>query len=62
VRGIRDTCLRLDVPFFFKQWGGKTPKTGGRTLDGRNWDEMPGGPDRDDGAAAAATRPLAVAS
>jgi protein gp37 len=29
------------VPFFFKQWGGRTPKSGGRILDGRTWDEMP---------------------
>jgi protein gp37 len=27
--------------FFFKQWGGATPKSGGRELDGRTWDEMP---------------------
>jgi protein gp37 len=27
--------------FFFKQWGGATPKAGGRELDGRVWDEMP---------------------
>jgi protein gp37 len=27
--------------FFFKQWGGATPKAGGRELDGRTWDEMP---------------------
>lgn len=27
--------------FFFKQWGGRTPKAGGRDLDGRTWDEMP---------------------
>lgn len=41
VRGVRDCCLRADVPFFFKQWGGRTPKALGRELDGRNWDEMP---------------------
>ena len=29
------------VPFFFKQWGGRTAKAGGRKLDGRTWDEMP---------------------
>lgn len=23
------------------QWGGRTPKAGGRELDGRVWDEMP---------------------
>jgi protein gp37 len=27
--------------FFFKQWGGLTPKAGGRELDGRTWDEFP---------------------
>jgi protein gp37 len=41
VRGIRDQCLAAGVPFFFKQWGGHTPKAGGRVLDGRVWDEMP---------------------
>lgn len=38
---IRDQCLDADVAFFFKQWGGKTPKANGRTLDGRTWDDMP---------------------
>lgn len=38
---IRDQCLTAGVAFFFKQWGGRTPKTNGRTLDGRIWDEMP---------------------
>jgi Bacteriophage protein gp37 len=41
VRGIRDACLRESIPFFFKQWGGLTPKAGGRTLDGRTWDQYP---------------------
>jgi len=41
VRGIRDQCVQGGVPFFFKQWGGRTPKTGGRVLEGRVWDEMP---------------------
>lgn len=38
---IRDQCLDADVHFFFKQWGGITPKARGRTLNGRTWDEMP---------------------
>jgi protein gp37 len=38
---IRDECVRNDVPFFFKQWGGRTPKQGGRHLEGRHWDQMP---------------------
>ena len=41
VREIRDLCQLSRVPFFFKQWGGHTPKTGGRLLDGRTWDELP---------------------
>ena len=41
VRGIRDACVATGVPFFFKQWGGRTPKAGGRLLDGRTWDEFP---------------------
>ncbi len=38
---LRDMCENAKVPFFFKQWGGRTPKTGGRILDGREWSEMP---------------------
>jgi protein gp37 len=38
---IRDQCLDKNVPFFFKQWGGRTPKANGRLLDGRTWDELP---------------------
>ena len=41
VRDIRKQCARAGVPFFFKQWGGRTPKARGRLLDGRAWDEMP---------------------
>jgi protein gp37 len=41
VRSIRDQCVSAGVPFFFKQWGGRTPKSGGRILDGRTWDELP---------------------
>jgi len=41
VTGIRDACVSAEVPFFFKQWGGRTPKAGGRELDGRIWGEMP---------------------
>ena len=45
VREIRDRCLRTNVPFFFKQWGGAVKSRTGRLLDGRTWDEMPGGPE-----------------
>lgn len=41
VTGLRDQCMDAQVPFFFKQWGGRTPKSGGRELEGRLWDEMP---------------------
>ena len=41
VRELRDLAVTEGVPFFFKQWGGRTPKSGGRELDGRTWDEMP---------------------
>ncbi|WP_239311286.1 DUF5131 family protein [Frankia sp. Cj3] len=41
VTELRDACARDEVPFFFKQWGGRTPKSGGRLLDGALWDEMP---------------------
>jgi protein gp37 len=42
VRQIRDRCRAGGVSFFFKQWGGRTSKAGGRTLDGRVWSQMPG--------------------
>jgi protein gp37 len=41
VREIRNQCEKAGVPFFFKQWGGRTPKAGGRLLDGQEWNEMP---------------------
>jgi len=41
VVSVRDQCLRADVPFFFKQWGGVHKKRAGRELEGRTWDQMP---------------------
>jgi protein gp37 len=41
VRALRDSCAREDVAFFFKQWGGHRPKSNGRELDGRRWDDNP---------------------
>ena len=32
------------VAFFFKQWGGLRPKTGGRKLDGQEWNQFPSRP------------------
>lgn len=40
-RVLRDQCVAAGVPFFWKQWGGATPKSGGRMLDERTWDEFP---------------------
>lgn len=40
-RELRDACSRAGVPFFFKQWGGKTAKAGGRILDNELHDAMP---------------------
>jgi protein gp37 len=40
-RDLRDACQAAGVAYFFKQVGGRTPKAGGRELDGRTWDEMP---------------------
>lgn len=41
VRDIREQCLKANVPFFFKQWGGVQKKKYGRELDGRTWDDFP---------------------
>jgi len=41
VRELRDRCQAEGVAFFFKQWGGRTSKIGGRILDGREWSEWP---------------------
>lgn len=40
-RGLRDRCLEFGAAFFWKQWGGRTSKSGGRLLDGREWSEYP---------------------
>ncbi len=42
VLDIRNQCLRSNVPFFFKQWGGVRRKEAGRELEGRTWSQMPG--------------------
>jgi protein gp37 len=41
VRSLRDQVTNVGGAFFFKQWGGRTPKAGGRELDGRTWDQFP---------------------
>ena len=58
-RSLRDQCVVAGVPYFFKQWGEFHPtteyrdgkvfmnrigkKAAGRLLDGRTWDQYPGG-------------------
>ena len=41
VLDLRDQCAAADVLFFFKQWGGRTPKANGRELQGEYHDDMP---------------------
>lgn len=41
LRESRDRCLDQGVAYFFKQWGGHRPKSGGRLLDGHTWSQMP---------------------
>lgn len=43
VRDLRDSCSDAGVAFFLKQWGGRTPKAGGRLLDGLEWSQTPVG-------------------
>jgi len=38
---LRDQCRAQNVAFFFKQWGGIRPKSGGRKLKGREWNQYP---------------------
>jgi len=40
-RRLRDICQRDGGAFFFKQWGGTRPKSGGRLLDGEEWNGFP---------------------
>jgi protein gp37 len=41
VEHLHDRCSDMNIAFFFKQWGGRTPKSNGRLLGGRTFDEMP---------------------
>jgi protein gp37 len=41
VLSVRDQCVAQEVPFFFKQWGGRKKEAAGRLLEGRTWDETP---------------------
>lgn len=41
IRELRNRCRDEQVAFFFKQWGGRTSKAGGRLLDGMEYSELP---------------------
>jgi protein gp37 len=41
VTSLKEVCEDQEVHFFFKQWGGRTPKSGGRLLQGKTWDGLP---------------------
>jgi protein gp37 len=41
VEEIQDMCIRSGTAFFFKQWGGVRPKSGGRMLNGKEWNQYP---------------------
>lgn len=41
VEDIQRQCQESEVAFFFKQWGGRHSKAGGRLLNGQTWDQMP---------------------
>jgi protein gp37 len=41
VEDLQAQCSRNNVPFFFKQWGGRNKKKAGRVLNGRTYDEYP---------------------
>lgn len=43
---VRDQCDDQGVAFFFKQWGGLRPKSGGRLLEGVEWNDLPNSPDK----------------
>ena len=41
VLDIKNKCVKQDIRFFFKQWGGVHKHKTGRQLNGEFWDEMP---------------------
>lgn len=38
---MRDACVEQGAAFWWKQWGGPTPKSGGRIVDGQQHNGMP---------------------
>jgi protein gp37 len=55
VREIRDRCVEQSTAFYFKRWGGPRPKSSGRTLDGRTWQQFPADGAIDDSSPTVAT-------
>ncbi len=41
VEDILHQCKDAEVPFFFKQWGGRHSKAGGNLLNDQIWEQMP---------------------
>lgn len=41
VRSIRDQCQAVEVKFILKQWGGPRPESGGKLLDGKEYEGYP---------------------
>ncbi|RNJ78985.1 MAG: phage Gp37/Gp68 family protein [Nitrosopumilus sp. B06] len=41
IEDIINQCTRQEVAVFFKQWGGPRPKSGGRTINGKKYDQYP---------------------
>jgi protein gp37 len=38
---IKEQCEKANIPFFFKQWGGRNKKKKGRKLMNRTWNALP---------------------
>ena len=55
---IQRQCTSVNIPFFFKQWGGIRKKAAGRQLDGRTYDDFP----RDESYMEARPSPAAIAA
>lgn len=47
---IQQQCEKSNVPFFFKQWGGRNKKAAGRILNGKIYSEMPSIHELEEGA------------
>jgi len=41
VADIKNQCSLKNIPFFFKQWGGRNKKRTGRLFEGKIWNDMP---------------------